>query len=260
MTTLACVLHLSAGYPLWRAWRDRRGTSLRYALGWTVLAWAGWAAVMLLAVLSPSPLELQPARLLALALTGCAGVAVLGARWPGAAAWNFVVLGLLAVLLLPLAEGLLAGTTAPDPIWAVFLAGTLAMAVLNYLPTRLAPAALLGGLGSGWELADVVGWHRSDAGVASGWLCLAGVPWLALVCWRWRRREGSDFDRVWRDFRDRYGLVWGQRLREQFNAAAANAGWPITLTWHGLRGAEPGPVHEAAQETLGSMLRRFGRP
>ena len=43
----------------------------------------------------------------ALSLTGCAGVAVLGARRPGVGPWNFVLLGLLAVMLLPLAEGLL---------------------------------------------------------------------------------------------------------------------------------------------------------
>ena len=32
-------------------------------------------------------------------------------------------------------------------------------------------------------------------------------------------------------FRDSWGLMWSQRFREQFNRAAENAGWPITLRW-----------------------------
>jgi hypothetical protein len=47
-------------------------------------------------------------RYLALCLTGCVGVAVLGARRPGVGAWDFVLLGLLAVLLL-VAGGAVAG-------------------------------------------------------------------------------------------------------------------------------------------------------
>ena len=56
------------------------------------------------------------------------------------AAWNFVVAGLLAVLLRPLLEGL--GELKLGPAHLLFLAGALAVPVLNYLPTRLAPAAL----------------------------------------------------------------------------------------------------------------------
>jgi len=38
-----------------------------------------------------------------------------------------------------------------------------------------------------------------------GWLC------------QWRRgEEASEFDRLWLRFRDRWGLFWSQRVREQF--------------------------------------------
>src|SRR5260370_1235188 len=79
-------------------------------------------------------------------------------------------------------------------------------------------------------------------GVELGGLATAGVPdWLTLVAgcllgltpwlgWAALCRRGpaeAEFDRTWLAFRDRYGMVWGQRTREQFNRAAANAGWPV---------------------------------
>src|ERR1700756_5554100 len=91
------VLLLSGFYPLYRAWRGAAGTTLRHSVVWAFLAWGGWCAA---ALLDGSP----ALGYLALCLTACAGVAVLGARRPGVGAWDFVVLGLLAVLLLPLAE------------------------------------------------------------------------------------------------------------------------------------------------------------
>ena len=92
-------------------------------------------------------------RYLALCLTASAGVAVLGARRPGVGPWNFVLLGLLAVMLLPLAEGYLAhGAWHLEGPRTLFLAATLAVIVLNYLPTRLGPAALLVGVGAAVHL------------------------------------------------------------------------------------------------------------
>ena len=53
---------------------------------WAGGAWAAWVAT----TWAPGPL----ATYLALCLSACAGVAVLGARRPGVTAWNFVVAGL----------------------------------------------------------------------------------------------------------------------------------------------------------------------
>jgi hypothetical protein len=94
---------------------------------------------------------------------------------------------------------------------------------------------------------------------ASG-LCLALAPWLGLILLRRASAAGAqDFDTVWLDFRNRFGAVWGLRVREQFNRSAANAGWPVTLQWHGLavnEGATP-PRNELV-EKLRALLKRFG--
>ena len=72
----------------------------------------------------------------------------------------------------------------------------------------------------------------------------------------------SEFDGIWLDFRDRYGMVWGQRLREQFNNAAAHAGWPVILRWQGLRivpGAAPPSAADAQAmlDVLQALMKRF---
>jgi hypothetical protein len=255
------LIYLTGVYPLARAWVANRDTSLLHALTWAAAAWLAWAVV----VWSAEPAA--AIRFLALALTGCAAIAVLGARRPIVGPWNFVVFGLLAVLLLPLAENVLVGAPLLDPLRLVFIAGTLVVGVLNYLPTRAAPAVLLTGLACGGEMALLNGAVDADWREA---LANADRRLLAVACWvGWltmaRRWQGvAEFDREWLTFRDRFGLMWGQRLREQFNRAADNAGWPVILRWSGLRKtSRERPLSVADQtaivDTLRAMLKRFGR-
>src|SRR5438132_11813500 len=82
--------------PLLRAGWANRGTTLTYTLLWAALAWVAW--------LWTAAAGTMISRYVALGLTGCAAVAVLGARRPGAAAWNAVVAGLFVVQLIPLAQ------------------------------------------------------------------------------------------------------------------------------------------------------------
>src|SRR5262245_49299879 len=100
MFWLSTLALLTAAYPLGRAGLANRRTTLRQATLWAACAGASWALLSATAALELGP-EAAFARHLALCLTGCAGVAVLGARRPGVGPWNGVVCGLLAVLLLP---------------------------------------------------------------------------------------------------------------------------------------------------------------
>ena len=70
----------------------------------------------------------------------------------------------------------------------------------------------------------------------------------------------SAFDALWLDFRDRFGVVWGQRTREQFNRAAAHEGWPVALHWDGLVVEEGKTPPDAAElvAKLQALLKRFG--
>jgi hypothetical protein len=183
---------------------------------------------------------------------------VLGARRPGVGAWNFVVVGLLVVLMRPLAEGF--GTLHLSGGHLAFLAATLAVALLNYLPTRLAPGVLLLGAGCATEWAWLAGLGPVETAAAWGWILAGAAPWAALVSCSRHRGAVTEFDRLWLAYRDRFGLVWGQRVRDQFNRAAAHASWPLVLSWEGLRptGAGVPPDAGPALKTLRAILQRFG--
>jgi hypothetical protein len=270
MQVVYWLLFLSAAYPLWLAWQGNRQTSLIQAVNWAVVAWVAWLGVLGFAGSSDLTARLDVVRYLALCLTGCAGVAVLGARRPGVGAWNFVVLGLLAVMLLPVAEGLVLGGRSLHTLRILFLAATLAVGILNYLPTRLAPAAVLLATGCTWEILTLIplvpaaGWPGEQ--ISPGWLCLGLTPWAGWLGWRMAPPPRSEFDRLWLDFRNRFGLVWGQRVREQFNRSATHAGWPVHLFWQGLALLNPGTappeptILDDIVATLRALLKRFGPP
>jgi hypothetical protein len=239
VSTAFGLLLLGGFYPFYRAWRGSAHTTLRHAVAWASLAWVCWCAALLLGGAA--------LHYLALCLTACAGVAVLGARRPGVMAWNVVVIGLLMALCRPFLEGL--GELRLDRGHLVFLVVVLAAGLLNYLPTRQAPAVVALGTWCVLEIAEV----RIPALVALPAL----APWLALFCAP--RGNEDDFDALWRAHRDCFGFVWAQRLRDQFNRAAENAGWPVTLGWSGLRQSGTGemPDRERLLATLRAMLTRF---
>src|SRR5262245_33048714 len=242
MPALFLALYLVGAYPLLRAWWANRQTTLFQALNWALAAWLAWILTLFVADPRGTPGQLDAARYLALCLTGCAGVAVLGARRPHVGAWNFVVLGLLAVMLLPLGEALLANVASLDWLRLLFLSATLAVGLLNYLPTRLAPAAFFLAAGCAGEMVLLVAPASFSVDFPVGYLsrlCLALAPWAGFASWMRGPKPEHELDRLWLDFRDRYGLVWGQRLREQFNRAAVNAGWPFYLSWQRLRRLAP---------------------
>jgi hypothetical protein len=255
MDVLAALLLLAGVFPLAKALRGSWMTTLRQPLLWTLLAWIAWIGVAWSRVLRPETDD-SLAAYGALCLTGCAGIAVLGARRPGASAWNFVVVGLLAVLLLPILNGL--GELRLEPAQELFLALTLIVPLLNYLPTRLGPAVLLAALGCGCEMIRIFGWGSTIPPVSL--LLLVAAPWMAWASVANRGQTGTEFDSLWLAYRDRYGFVWGQRMREQFNRAAHHAGWPVVLHWGGLQLTPDHPSPNPAQllATLRAVLKRFG--
>jgi hypothetical protein len=249
----ACLLVLVSGaWPLFRAWRANRRTTLHQAVAWMTAAWALWVIVLFLEAREDRTAGPLPCYL-ALGLTACAGIAVLGARRPGVGAWNFVVLGLLAVLLLPVAEGW--GEPRLREPHLIFLAVALAVVLLNHVPTRLGYAVLCYAPVCGVEWARLAGIQVEPGLLLTARVLLALTPWVGLLSLKLRRTTG-ELESTWLRFRDSYGFLWAQRLREQFNTAAQNAGWPITLRWQGLEGLVESPE---ALELLRTTLKRFDR-
>jgi hypothetical protein len=238
----------TAVVPLGAAWWHNSGKTLRHAISWAILAWAAWLA----ATIWPGILTSYAA----LSLTGCAGIAVLGARRPGVAAWDFIVASLLIVLWLAWAEGLLAGVELKLGTFRLNFLGTLlAVTLINYLPTRMRWGVILlaGGVAvEFWQL-----WTGELQVNRNHLLLVAASPWVASLGWEILPPGANAFDQNWKRFRDRYGVVWGQRLREQFNRAAANAKWNCHLHWRGLEHSRSEPSAEW-YDTLVALQKRFG--
>src|SRR5438128_2767704 len=266
VATILPLIFVSGFYPIAYATRSNRKTTLLHAIVWALISWFFWSTANVLTAFQREP-ESSLVSLLALALSGCASVAVLGARRPGVGAWNFVISALFLVMVFLWAEGMMAGSDAIlGSVRTTLFASTVAIGVLNYLPTRLAPAALMLAIGCGFEIIVLMGPEslrtNLEAARTIGGLALASVPWIAYARMCWRPLVPSEFDQVWLDFRDRFGLVWAQRLREQFNASAAHADWPVVLRWAGLRlipgtRAPDQKKQEAMLDNLRALIKRF---
>jgi len=246
----AVLALLATGWWPWLvAWRANRGWSLQHAIFWGMAGWISWGV----AAYQPS----EAADFIALALSAGAGVAVFGARRPHVLAWDAVVASLLGTMLLPMAERWVLGAQSLDGLRQFFLVAMLALAVSNYLPTRFWLAALVVGIACGIVTTTRLrsDWLAPELADASRRAVLAS-PWIA---WCFRSpANGSPPNLRWRSFRDRFGLVWAERVREQFNRSAHHAGWATTLAWYGLTVDEKDPGSEAEIErTLSGLLQRF---
>jgi len=259
---LCLALHLTGIWPLCRAWQANRHTALFPSIHWLIAAWVGSAWNLL--ALARGSSDIAAVRYVALSLSCAATVAVLGARRPGLYAWNFVVAALLLVTLMPVVETLVRGHFRLDMVRAFFVSGLITVAILNYVPTRLGWAAIFFGLGAFLEvgsLLDIKAGASAPTALAGAFL-LSLSPWVGLITLSSLPIPATAFDQAWFDFRDRFGMMWSQRLREQFNRAAMNAGWPVILYWNGLRvmAGEHLPSREEQEEvlkTLKALMKRF---
>ena len=202
----------------------------------------------------------------------CPLMAVLGAKRPQNIGWQFIVVSLWGVFVLPVGEMLVLWQGAeldegPARRWfAVILLG---VGLTNYALTKFGSAALLATVGQTllslphlpFRIADWP-WHFS-----MGNLCIA----LAVLYAFFQTRSGhtppetdlsqdaDNWNGVWRDFRDAFGMVWSLRVMERVNATGKLCNWSDELTWFGFGKSEPIPEEESEERerTMRTLLRRF---
>jgi len=204
----------------------------------------------------------------------CPTMALLGARRPQHQAWNFVVLALWCVLVLPAIQATLLRPGEPvsvHGIFAWFFWILIVAELLNRCGTQswlsgvlqsacetlfLAPhLPLLGRLQLRWQ------WSWQAAVLIQ---CL-NIAVMGYYYHRTRQRP-RDWTTLWLSFRDSFGVLWSLRVAERMNSAAELLHWPVRLTWNGFRtttGASlTDAVHDtekraAFEQTLVNLLRRF---
>lgn len=293
---LAVVCLVSVGWPIRHLWLAMRRTALRSACAWVAVALGVWLAAALAAALESRPgswVATGHLRLLAATCSLCPLIAVLGARWPGARAWNLIVASLLVIFALPVLQQWLLGRTLErdrvgmdGPRFAFYWL-VAAVGLVNYLPTRFGLSAVIAALALAAQTVAVGPWEVSPAMVsvlsAVSGLLVSGLVWLAFAL---RPKTLSDGpDAAWLSLRDGWGAVWALRVRDRWNAAAAHYGWPWRLDWSGFQHIDPqaerrigsarptpqtGPVEPtargprtldpAAEEHFRYLLQRFTDP
>ena len=259
--------------------------SRRHLRGTTLLAPAIWAAGSLLAIggtelglLSTSGGAAsdwaEPLRFAAAMSLFCPTMAVLGAKRPQDKAWQFIVVSLWIVLALPSGEWLLqSGGEAFEihPARSWFLAILIAIGTVNVLATRFWPSGLLLFVG---QLVLLGGYlplvprqlPEAIATLVGLGLCIIALA-LVIVGWPARAAVTLPLDRVWLDFRDMFGAVWGLRIVERLNASARVGGWDVQLRWNGFCKPSGEPVGQLApdqaaqiEDASRTLLRRFVSP
>ncbi len=277
---MATVAIVSSARPVLQARVVLDKTTLLEAWRWSVWALCVWAGTWLVTELAPI-VPRGPADQLWLAsavLMISPFVAALGARRPGSRVWSwFVVLPVMVVLFLP-AVTAWNRDLRPTPLRleAPMLAGyglVLVMGAGNYLGTRFALSAFLAAaacLSVVWPmsgLASWVPWSRTTTHAAAT-IGLSVAAWLgAWQAGRTKRTRGNALERVWSDFRDFFGVVWGRRVLDRVNDAARQEGWPVRLHLDGFAPADaskPGELSPAQsgriEQVLRWLLRRFVDP
>lgn len=262
------------------AWR-LRDTTFAAPLAWTAISLVAVAAAAIIGARGFGAAMTEPERWnfdidkwmsIAGLSAFCPTIAVLGAKRPQNRAWQWIVASLWAVVAWPAVSSLVARPHEPlemHAMWKWFCALLALVGWINYLPTRRGVAITLACIGQigmlrFWPLRHLEDHNASILYLvffAYGAMFFALGILMALI--EPQRRQKADetrrvtdslasWNRVWRDYRDLYGAVWGLRFMERVNALAKSTSAQLTLGWRGFRlmtddtGTSPATGNDAA--------------
>lgn len=254
--------------------RTVTSTTLIPASRWTLVAailWTiTWGLNHLANVISPSAADHLWYAAAVIAL--CPPIAVLGSRRPGTRVWTwFILMPMLFVLGWPVITLWIQGSDVRGlQLETPQLLGYLLVLVMgagNYFGTRYTFGAMLYTVANGIIAL-------SSSAVCPAWLSdrwwvrllATGCMVVAIVLSGREATLGDKglpgFDKLWLNFFDQFGVVWGRRIQDRVNFIAAKEGWPARLQLHGFQwSGDADPATNARIEhTLRWLLRRFVDP
>lgn len=263
MTIAAVLLATVNVLLLLRCRRRLRGLTLSATWWWALLAVVSVAAVEAAGLFRSTEETASFAALrFAAAMTMlCPAVSLMGAKRPQDQAWNFIVLSLWAILALPAAENFFLNAGQALEIGGArgwFLWMLIAVGGLNLLATRYWLCSLLIAAGQIVLLGDSLPLVLFEAGASGSLVCQTLIA-LALLWAMWQSRRRSrapnPLDRLWLDFRDTFGVMWGLRVLDQVNRTLLPAS--SELTWFGFHHRDAAAVSKDLEVGLRNLLRRF---
>jgi hypothetical protein len=236
--------------------RKVRGTTLAAPLAWAVVSAIVFALVEATLAWNGDAVSDSHASLLRYAAavgTFCPLMAVLGAKRPQDRGWQWIVLSLWIVLLVPAGQAWASRTGGElqlAPMWRLMLGALIALGLLNYLPTRHAFAAAMVAVAQLGLLEDYFTAPSSDSTTHR----LGAVALMALAALRATKGDGTRFSppddqlapftQRWLIFRDAWGAFWALRILHRINETATLSHWPVRLQWHGFAPVDTAPPHD----------------
>ena len=212
----------------------------------------------------------------AASLSFCPTMSVLGAKRPQDKAWNFIVLSLWVVLVLPALEAVTLHLDQPFDLstarsWFVLV--LIVVCAANRVGTRGTLAGLVFAAAQLLLFApylplgiDTLVIHSAGGGLSLLSLAIG----IDVVNTYWGRPGRHGWDRLWLDFRDTFGTLWALRVAERINAASEICDWQLRLAWGGFRfenadsqvaSTQAVPLDDETQASLrtttANLLRRF---
>jgi hypothetical protein len=260
----------------WRHAHDRiAGTSLLSAWRWSFVAGVMWFMTWVQTSVSAT-LNADQLWFLTAVLALCPPLSILGAKQPMSRVWTpFVIVPLILVLgwTAFASAGVRGGQVhweAEEPVIVGF-ALVLLMTAGNHLTTRFTGPVLL------WcvslvlivlPVSPVAPAILLEAkpllrGVSSLLVSGAMVWGVRLLQRPW---DGpTPLDRLWREFRDLFGVAWARRIQDRMYDLALQHAWPVRLQPEGFVPAQPATADEPAspapalspEQALRWLLRRF---
>jgi hypothetical protein len=219
-------------------------TTLKTAWGWSLAAATVWATTWFTdrCACAISSAWADHAWYACAVLSLCPPIAVLGSRRPGTRVWTwFILFPMLLALSWPIAALWLQGSELRNlqletPQLVAFCL-VLIMGVGNYFGTRFTLPAMMYGASI---LALVVSTSAesprwlADRAATRLWCTLVLILAIGLVKSSPRRIGMKRIDRLWLDFFDLFGIVWGRRIQDRVNFIANLERLPVSLELDGF--------------------------
>jgi hypothetical protein len=291
--TLAAIFSLSIGLISAAATRIVRGTTLVAPLCWAGLSIAFLILMLAIQLSAPDHKIDEPTlsieRYLITITTFLPAMGVLGAKRPQHWAWQFVVGTLWIILAWPALEAVV--QNVPFELQSQKLRGGFLIVLLlvqwsNWFPTRYLLAVTFFTAAQVIMLWPYFPWANGVTDIRVwevGCIMIGIVP--LIVNWSTSRKSGSlaiepnreilrtdfnvaaNYDVLWRDFRDLFGVVWGLRVIERINETARLQNWGWELMWAGFVKKNDVPphdlgnsserLHKDVEQAMQTVLRRF---
>jgi hypothetical protein len=199
-------------------------------------------------------------------------MAVLGAKRPQDRGWQWVVLSLWVVLLVPAAQAWAAPSGDQlrlHPLWLYLVMFLVSLGPLNYLATSWGLNALVVAAAQFHLVVIPTSSGVQSSTIVGPYIGLLIAALLPALSWRFSKSSASAgplerFSARWRAFRNGWGAFWALRIQNRVNESARLAGWPVKLDWHGFTVVEghteaevDDMVASQIEQSLDSLLRRF---